>query len=79
MSGVEKVLYGLLLVGRTCVGAVMIYAGAQLLRGDGLLSQSAFDHPMTGIFVILLGVGCLYSGVVGWLLEHFLADDQRRL
>ncbi len=70
MSAAGKIVSALLMVGRACVGGAMIYSGAQLLRGDGLLSNSQFDSIMTGIFILLLGVYCIFSGVVVRILER---------
>jgi len=78
MSAVEKVLSVLLILGRTCVGGAMIFSGAELLRGEGLLSGSSYDDPMIGVFVILLGVYSLYNGVIVWLIDMFFPLDQRR-
>jgi len=78
MTGVEKVVYGLLLLGRICAGAVMIYSGVELVRGEGLLSNSAFGDAMTGVFVIGLGAFCLYQGVIVWILDTFFPDDRRK-
>lgn len=78
MSAVEKVLSVLLILGRTCVGGAMIFSGAELLRGEGLLSGSSYDDPMIGVFVILLGVYSLYNGVIVWLIDMFFPPDQRQ-
>lgn len=78
MSAVEKMLNVLLILGRACIGGAMIFAGVQLLRGDGLLSGSSYDSPMIGIFVIILGVYSLYSGVVVWFIDMFFPPDQGR-
>jgi len=76
MTGVEKVVYGVLLLGRICAGAVMIYSGAQLVRGEGLLSNSPFGDAMTGVFVIVLGAFCLYQGVIVPILDTFFTGDR---
>lgn len=64
MSAAGKVFELLMLLGRAGVGGLMIYSGVQLLRGEGLLSDSQFDSVMTGIFVVVLGIYCIFSGVV---------------
>lgn len=78
MSAVEKVLNVLLILGRTCIGGAMIFSGAQLLRGEGLLSGSSYGDPMIGAFVILLGVYSLYNGVIVWLIDLLFPVDQGR-
>lgn len=78
MSALQKVLNVLMILGRTCLGGAMIFAGMQLLQGDGLLSGSSYDDPMVGVFVILLGAYSLYSGVIVWLIDLFIPSDQRR-
>lgn len=68
MSAAERIFSWLLALGRACVGGVMVYSGVELLRGEGLLSHSQFDSVITAIFVILLGVYCIFSGVLGRLV-----------
>lgn len=68
----------LLMAGRSCAGVVIIYAGAQLVRGEGLLAGTAFDSRLTGAFVIILGVYSLYQGVIVWLIDRFGPGDQPR-
>jgi hypothetical protein len=66
----EKILNCLFILARGCMGAVIVYSGAQLLSGGGLLSSSEFDSKITGVFVIVLGLYCIFSGVVKPLLEY---------
>jgi hypothetical protein len=66
----EKIFNCLFILARGCVGAVIVYSGTQLLCGGGLLSSSEFDSSITGAFVILLGLYCLFVGVVRPLFEY---------
>lgn len=70
MSATEMILYVMLTLFRACVGGVMIYSGVELLRGDGLLSGSQFDSNMTGIFVIVLGLYCVFADVLRKFTEY---------
>jgi hypothetical protein len=64
MSAAGKVFELVVMLCRAIVGGLMIYSGVQLLRGEGLLSDSQFDSVMTGVFVVVLGIYCIFSGVV---------------
>ena len=48
----------------------MIYSGAELLAGEGLLAAGGYEGSWVGLFVIVLGASCVYGGVVGWLGRH---------
>lgn len=78
MSAAGKIIQILVAVGRACVGGVIIYTGAQLLRGEGLLSGSEFDSIITGVFVILLGVYSIFSGVVIQLYDYISKKNYSR-
>lgn len=74
----EKILNSLFVLARGCMGAVIVYAGTQLLSGSGLLSYSEFDSKITGLFVILLGLYCIFSGVFRPILEYMQQKRQVR-
>lgn len=69
MSVAESVLSVLLIVLRACVGFAMIYSGVELIRGEGLLSGSQFDSVMTGLFVIVIGLYCIFSYLLRKLID----------
>lgn len=78
MTGAEKILTGLLLLGRACAGGLMIFSGVQLMQGEGLLSDGTIDNTITGVFVVLLGVYCIVQGVVIKLIDILYQEAQRR-
>lgn len=64
---------------RIGVGVTMIYAGVELLRGDGLLSGTAYDSTLTALFAIGLGVYCIFRGGPAQLVELLLARYRKSL
>lgn len=54
---------------RIGVGGAMIYSGVELLRGKGLLSNSGYDSTLTALFVIGLGLYCIFQGGPAQLFE----------
>lgn len=69
MGFAEIVAFLVVNLSRVAIGVVMIYSGVQLLRGTALLSSTGYDSPLTALFVIGLGLYCIFQGGIAQLFE----------
>ncbi|WP_136795501.1 hypothetical protein [Desulfosediminicola ganghwensis] len=69
MGFAEKVTFVVMNLCRIGIGMVMMYSGWELLRGTGLLSNTGYDSVLTALFVIGLGLYCIFRGGPAQLFE----------
>lgn len=69
MATFKNILRFVILGCRVAVGCVIMVTGAELIRGEALLSGSQFGGLMTGIFVIALGLYCVLAGIAPHLFH----------